>query len=93
MATHVAGESAMNNRILLRLLLGFPKRRERHCGTTARAQLGTEQLEPRTLLSATPTGDREASGSLCAWGKGEGALQPERRRSSSKLARKQILRL
>ena len=47
----------MNNRILLRLLLGFPKHRERHCGTTARAQLGTEQLEPRALLSATPTGD------------------------------------
>ena len=57
MAAHVAGESAMNNRILLRLLLGFPKHRERICGTTARAQLGTEQLEPRALLSATPTGD------------------------------------
>jgi hypothetical protein len=43
----------MNNRILLRLLLGFSKRRERHCGTTARVHLGTEQLEPRALLSAT----------------------------------------
>ena len=57
MAARAAGKSAMNNRILLRLLLGFPKHRERHCGTTARAQLGTEQLEPRALLSATPTGD------------------------------------
>ena len=45
----------MNNRILLRLLLGFSKRRERHCGTTARVHLGTEQLEPRALLSATPS--------------------------------------
>ena len=52
-AAHAAGDSAMNNRILLRLLLGFSKRRERHYGTTARAQLGTEQLEPRALLSAT----------------------------------------
>ena len=45
----------MNNRILLRLLLGFSKRRERRCGTTARVHLGTEQLEPRALLSATPS--------------------------------------
>ena len=61
MATHVAGESAMNNRILLRLLLGFPKRRERHCGTSARAHLGTEQLEARALLSATPIADLPAT--------------------------------
>ena len=40
--------------VQLRLLLGFPKRRERHGGTFAHVQLGTEQLEPRALLSATP---------------------------------------
>ena len=43
----------MNKRILLRLLVGFPKRCERHCETKERALLGTEQLEPRALLSAT----------------------------------------
>ena len=41
--------------MLLRLLLRFSKRRERYCGTRARAHLGNEQLEPRALLSATPT--------------------------------------
>ena len=45
----------MNKRMLLRLLLRFSKRRERYCGTRARAHLGNEQLEPRALLSATPT--------------------------------------
>lgn len=39
----------MNKRILLRLLVGFPKR----CETKELALLGTEQLEPRALLSAT----------------------------------------
>ena len=48
--------------VQLRLLLGFPKRCERHGGTFAHVQLGTEQLEPRTLLSATPSTEPLVSG-------------------------------